>query len=670
MQKKQNSRTYLVTQALPYANGDIHLGHLVEAVQTDIFVRYHRMAGDRVLFPGADDTHGTPIELSALRKNITPEALIAAAWDSHVADYKGFSIDFDIFYTTNSPENKHYAESIFASLQKNNLIVEKEISQFYCEHDKRFLPDRFVVGTCPKCSARDQYGDVCEACGTTYEPADLSDPKCIICKNPPIQKTSKHFFVELGKKEEFLREFVYDRDVLRTDMKNFVGNWITQGLRQWCISRDGPYFGFLIPGTTDKYFYVWLDAPIGYLSSTEKWCADHNEDIDTFWGKESQTQIVHFIGKDIVYFHALFWPVMLEAANKKLPNKINVHGFLTVNGEKMSKTRGTFVLAKDYRAKINHPQAAEYLRFFYASKLGDSAQDIDLSADEFALKVNTILANTIGNLHHRTFIFCERSFDSYIPDAPWDQTICALVEKTAHEIIAAYEAIEYKTVVEKIQYLGSIGNKYYQDNAPWESVKTDPSRAAAVMVTCANLVKALVVFLKPITPALAAVVEKQLGLTFTLQDYAFSLRNVKVAPAQKLATPIEAALLKELFVPPTSVDQPAIVPIKPTIPFDVFGSVDLRLGTVVQAERIKKSDKLLKLMVDLGEITPRQIVAGLGKHFKPEALLGRQVVVAANLAPAKLMGEVSNGMVLAVKEGEKLTLLGVGESLSNGCVVS
>jgi methionyl-tRNA synthetase len=664
-------KRYLVTQALPYANGDIHLGHMVEAVQTDVFVRYHRLVGDEVRYVCADDTHGTPIELSALKRKQTPESLIAAVWEAHVRDYAAFSIDFDIFYTTNSDENRRYAEYIYTKLREKGLIVEREVTQYFCEHDKRFLPDRFVVGTCPKCKAAEQYGDVCEVCGTTYDPTDIVEPRCIICRNAPVLKKSKHLFVQLAKRADFLRQFLNTGGVLADDMRNFVTHWIDEGLKEWCISRDGPYFGFRIPDAPDKFFYVWLDAPIGYISSTAKWCADHGEKVDTYWHKDSDTQVVHFIGKDIVYFHALFWPVMLESAEIALPKKIFVHGFLTVAGEKMSKTRGTFVLAREYMERLKHPQAAEYLRFFFASKLSTGAGDLDLSADEFVNRINTTLANNIGNLHHRTFVFCDKYFGGQIPDAPWDATIAAEVEKVAEQIRAAYEATDYRLVVERIHALGNVGNKFYQDSKPWETIKQNPDAAAATMVTCANLVRALAVFLKPIVPAIVAAVEKQLGVPLSWDDHRFSMRNRPAGKTEKLVIPLELEAVSALFTP-TEVAAPASaapLDLKPQIDIAAFQPVDLRVATVISAERVPKSSKLLKLQVALGG-EKRQVIAGIGRHYTPEQLPGTQVILVANLKPAKLMGETSEGMILAASDGGKLVLLGPQSEAATGSRVS
>ena len=410
------------------------------------------------------------------------------------------------------------------------------------------MPDRFVIGTCPRCKAEKQYGDVCEVCGITYDPTELIDPQCGVCFGKPELRASRHIYVELAKQEEFLREFIERPGVLQPDMKNFVKSWIDEGLREWCISRDGPYFGFKIPGTENKYFYVWMDAPIGYLSSTDRWCRDNGGDVSEYWKKGTSTEIVHFIGKDIVYFHALFWPVMLDNSDFAAPSSIKIHGFLNVGGEKMSKSRGTFILAREYLEKVNHPQAPEFLRFYYGSKLSLTSADLDLNKDELINRVNTTLANNIGNLYHRAMVFCERYFQSEIPAAAWDGKIASLVDAAAPEIAALYEGCEFKSVVEKVQSLGSVGNKYFQDSKPWELVKSgDKEAAGAVIVTCINLIKALAVFLKPIVPQISGSVERQLGVEFCWNDYAFSLSGCKINSVEKLVMPLESAHLEALF---------------------------------------------------------------------------------------------------------------------------
>ena len=671
--KTKGPATYLVTQALPYANGDIHLGHLVEAVQTDVFVRYQKLAGNKVAFVGADDTHGTAIQINAMKRGITPQQLVTEMWGRHVKDYAGFNISFDVFYTTDSPENRHYAELVYAGLRKKGLIEEKEISQYFCEHDGRFLPDRFIKGACPKCGAADQYGDVCEVCGSTYDPVDLKSPACITCGQTPVLKSSRHLYVQLAKCEQFLRDYILQGDVLAEETKNFVRTWIESGLKEWCISRDSPYFGFEIPDMPGKYFYVWLDAPIGYISSTKKLCDDRGENVDDYWSKTSDVRVVHFIGKDIVYFHTLFWPVMLDCAGFKLPSKIFVHGFLSVGGEKMSKSRGTFILASEFLDKVKHPQAAEYLRFYFAAKLSGTAADIDLNAGEFANRVNTVLANNIGNFHHRTVVFCQRYFNNCIPDAAWDETIAATVAREAVEIAAAYENTDYKSVIERVQALGTLGNKYYQDSKPWEINKTDPAAAASVMVTCLNLFRSIAVFLKPILPDMAKKVEALFGRELSWQDHAFSLRNGTLGAVEKLVQPIE---IEQLALLPGAVPAPGNAPSGelsdggPGIDISVFKSLDLRVGTIQHAERIEKSTKLVKLQVACGDTTPRQVIAGVAQSYSAESLIGKQVVVIANLKSATVLGHRSDGMLLAAKDGAGLSLIKPDRDVAAGSSVS
>jgi methionyl-tRNA synthetase len=548
MNDGNGKRRILVTSALPYANGDIHLGHLLEAVQTDIYVRYHRLRGDDVLYVCADDTHGTPIEISAMKQGIAPEELIGRARENHVRDYSGYDISFDIYYTTNSEENRRYAELIYGSLRENGLVAEKEINQYYCERDKRFLPDRFIVGTCPRCGAAKQYGDVCEACGAAYEPTEVINPACSLCGNAPQLRSSTHIYVQLSKREDFLREFINRPGVLQSDMRNFVKTWVDEGLKEWCISRDGPYFGFKIPGTENKFFYVWMDAPIGYLSSTARRCSEIGRDAMEYWGKDSPSEVVHFIGKDIVYFHALFWPVMLDSAGFAVPSSLRVHGFLNVEGEKMSKSRGTFILAREYAEKVGHPQAAEFLRFYYASKLSPNSADLDFNREELTTRVNAALINNIGNLHNRAAVFCERYFEGRVPEAAWDAGLAAQAEAAAADIAAWYESGDYKLAVERIHALGGVGNKYFQDNKPWESIKQgNKEAAAAAIVTCINLIKSLMVFLKPVTPQISAAFEKQIGAELKWENYRFSLSGNKINKAEKLALPLEAGQLSGLF---------------------------------------------------------------------------------------------------------------------------
>jgi methionyl-tRNA synthetase len=665
-------RKFLVTSALPYANSDIHLGHLVEAVQTDVFVRYQRLRGNTAVYVCADDTHGTPIEISALKRGITPEELIAETWQNHARDYAAYSISFDIFYTTNSPENKRYAELVYQKLREKGLVVEKEIEQFFDEKEKRFLPDRFIKGTCPRCCAEDQYGDVCEACGAAYDPTEIKSPRSVLSDTTPVLRRSTHFFVQLSKCETFLREYLTSARVLQEDMRSFVLHFIESGLREWCISRDGPYFGFAIPGAANKFFYVWLDAPIGYLSSTDKWCADHGQKVEDYWGESADCELVHFIGKDIVYFHTLFWPVMLNAAGFKLPSRIFVHGFLNMQQEKMSKSRGTFILAREYREKMAHPNACDYLRFYFAAKLGSAMSDIDLDIGEFCNRVNTTLVNNIGNLHHRTCVFLDRYFGSMVPDQPWDASISSAVDAAAKDIAELYANADYKVVVEKVQALGNMGNKYYQDAKPWELMKTDPAKAGTVMVTCLNLVKALAVFLKPIVPNLIAAIEQQLSATLAWEDHRFSLRGVKLGETKKLVIPINrsdfAALVGE-EAPAADAAPSPVVSEDGLIDISEFSRVDLRVATIKEAEPVASANKLLRLVIDTGSGT-RQIVAGIAQSYAPASLVGMQIVFVANLKPAMLRGLKSEGMLLAAKQGNKLVLVRPETEIAPGAKVS
>jgi methionyl-tRNA synthetase len=483
-------------------------------------------------------------------------------------------------------------------------------------------------------------------------------------------KQSRHFYVQLKKCELFLQEYITGTDALQPDIRNFVTSWIDEGLKEWCISRDGPYFGFKIPDTENKFFYVWLDAPIGYISSTDRYCKDHGERVEDYWSSGSDTKVIHFIGKDIVYFHALFWPVMLKNAGFNLPSKIFVHGFLNIEGEKMSKSRGTFILAKDYLEKVKHPQAPEFLRFYFASKQMPNTGDVDLNKNELLTKTATTLANNIGNLHHRTLVFCDRYFEKKIPDAPWDESIATIVEEAGREIAAYYENSELKSVVEKIHALGSLGNKYYQDAAPWELMKTDPQKAASVMVTCVNLIKALAVFLKPITPEITGSIERQLGKALKWEDYIFSLQNKPLGVTDKIVKPFEEADLDLVFAGATqskvqqeSANTPGLIDI------NHFKAVDLKIAVIKVAERVEKSSKLLKLQVEIGKET-RQIIAGIAAHYKPEDIIGKQVVVVANLKPATLFGLTSEGMLLAAQNsGGELVLLHPEKPVTSGVKV-
>ncbi|MCL2845777.1 MAG: methionine--tRNA ligase [Chitinivibrionia bacterium] len=543
---KANNKPLLVTMALPYANGSIHLGHLVEAVIADVFVRTNKMAGRDTIYICADDTHGTPIQISAMQQNITPEELIARAYDEHTADYKTYGIEFDNYYTTNSEENRLWSEKIYAELQKYGLINKKVIQQFYCEHDQRFLPDRFVKGTCPKCGAPNQYGDNCVVCGASYNSEDIKDPACTLCQKPPVLKDSEHLFVDMQKEKDFLEKFLAKDGVIQDDIKVFINNWVSD-LHERCISRDAPYFGFKIPDTEDKYFYVWLDAPIGYISSTQNYCEKHGIDINKYWAENANAEIVHIIGKDIVFFHALLWTMMLKVAKIKLPDSLYIHGFLTVEGEKMSKSNGTFILAKDFAAKVPHENATQFLRFYFASKLTPTVSDLDFSIDEFINVVNSALVNNIGNFCNRTSTFLDKFFASTIPDVASDSKIEAQSSELVNKVVENLLARNFRAAINEIRSLGDLANKYFQDEKPWELVKNDMERAKTVMATCANLIAVLGTTIKPIVPEIVKTLEKQFDENFVWESANFGRKNKKIGTAQKLALPLEKSLFDGLY---------------------------------------------------------------------------------------------------------------------------
>ncbi|HEY7709562.1 MAG TPA: methionine--tRNA ligase, partial [Candidatus Entotheonella sp.] len=492
----------LITSALPYANGSIHLGHLVEYIQTDILVRFLKMTGQDAVYMCADDTHGTPIEVNARRAGITPEELIGRYYEEHQRDFADFDIACDCYHSTNSEENRRHSEYIFEQLRQQGHIVVRPVAQYYCERDGRFLPDRFIRGTCPNptCRATDQYGDVCEVCGTTYNPTDLEEPRCAICGTPPVIRESDHYFFTLGEYESFLRDWIDTPGRVGPETRRFLETWLNEGLRDWDVSRDGPYFGFKIPGEDNKYFYVWLDAPVGYIATTERFCRETGRDFDAYW-HNPDAKIYHIIGKDIVYFHTLFWPAMLKGAGYTLPSKVLVHGFLTVNGEKMSKSRGTFVSARTYLDHLD-PQ---YLRYYYAAKLNGSQDDLDLSLEDFVNRVNADLVNNIANLVSRVVPFVNRQFEGRIGClADEVQPLIDDIRSRIPRIREHYERLEFNRAMQEIVAISDIGNKYLQDAAPWEVIKQDRQAAQAICTFAVNCCRTVANLIKPVLPRYAA----------------------------------------------------------------------------------------------------------------------------------------------------------------------
>lgn len=683
----------LITSALPYANGSIHLGHLVEYIQTDIYVRFLRSCGEDVIYMCADDTHGTPIELNARRQGIDPRDFIARIYDEHRRDFDAFGISFDHFDSTDSEDNRRYSERIFEKLLERGHIEKRAVELTFCERDQRFLPDRFVRGTCPKCHATDQYGDVCEKCGSTYAPTDLVEPRCSICGTPATRKASDHYFFRLEHFTDFLKAWSERPGTLDTAiLNNLKSGWLGTGLADWCISRDGPYFGFKIPGEADKFFYVWLDAPIGYISATERYLARKRGDPGNgelaldYWASDSGARIVHFIGKDIINFHALFWPSVLEGAGFRLPEKIAVHGMLTVNGEKMSKSRGTFINARQYLDLLD----PAYLRFFYAANLSSSPEDIDLSIKEFRLKVNAELVNNLGNLCNRSLAMLMDKLDGRIgPER--DADLLAAAALACRKAREAFANLDTRHAVRAIVELGEKANKFVQEGKPWETAKSDPERARRDLSTVADVLYVIATLLSPVVPTIGEALFGQLGVapgTFQALESFAGTPQPLIEAGHHIGTPspligrIDAAIADRLIDSPRAVARPtaatpeqqnSAVPAekaapKSTASFEDFCKLDLRVGRILSAERVPKADKLLCLSVDLGEAQPRTIAAGIAEAFAdPAVLIGKKVAVLANLPPRKIRGIVSCGMILAAGDPQNaLSLLDVGEAIAPG----
>ena len=668
-------KKYLVTPALPYANGPLHVGHAVEYVLCDVLVRYLRSSGNEVVFVCADDQHGTPVELSAAKKGVSPEAFVAGMWEQHRADFRDLGISLDAFHATNSPENKHYSELIYARLKDAGDILRRSIRQTYCEVDRRFLPDRFVRGTCPNCKSPDQYGDACEVCGKTYRPEELISPRCAICGTPPVMRESEHLFFALSRHQAWLHELVRSPGFLHPSVANQLQAFFDQGLQDWDISRDAPYFGFPIPGEKDKFFYVWLDAPIGYVSATEKWAKESGRARSAMdiWAEDSDTEIRHVIGKDIVYFHALFWPTVLKVARFKRPAKLHVHGHLTLNGEKLSKSRGTLI---NVRTALEAFDPA-YLRYFFAANLGPGPEDFDLSLPEFRARVNGELVNNFGNLANRTLSLLAGPLGGKLAPAPGEAGKVLLEGALARipEVVAAYDALDFRAVVRTAVEVSQSANQFLQARAPWAKVKTEPEVARADLSDVSDVVALLAIFLGPIVPSVTEKLFAQLGtppLTFAdlaaprlpllrrgraLGTPAPLLPRLEEAQVNKLVPPEELARIGAATgpAPATRAEPKAAAPAKDSPPeeidIDAFARVALRVGQVLAAERVPKADKLLKLTVDVGEGSPRTVVAGIAEAYAPETLVGRKVVVVANLKARALRGIESRGMLLAAGEG-------------------
>ncbi len=662
-------RKLLVTCALPYANGSIHLGHMLEHIQADIWVRYQRLRGNIVNFICADDAHGTPIMLKAQQMGMSPEEMIAAVSIEHQKDFAGFDISFDNYHSTHSDENRELASHIYLQLKKNGFISSRTISQLFDPEKEMFLPDRFVKGTCPKCKSEDQYGDNCDACGETYSPTELINPKSAVSGATPVMKDSEHFFFDLPQFESMLKEWTRSGS-LQTETANKMQEWFESGLQQWDISRDAPYFGFEIPGEKDKFFYVWLDAPIGYMGSFKNLCDKRDDlDFDEYWNKDSKTELYHFIGKDIVYFHSLFWPAMLDGSGFRKPNNVFVHGYVTVNGAKMSKSKGTFVKASTYLEHLD----PECLRYYYAAKLNSRIDDLDLNLEDFTQRVNADVVNKIVNLASRNAGFIAKRFEGKLAENFVEPELYNEFVAAADRIAELYEAREFGRAIREITALADKANQYVDEKAPWVVAKQE-GKDQELQEICSvgiNLFRVLMTYLKPVMPALAARTEAFLNEELTWEGVAQPLTAHEITAFKALFNRIDPKNI-EAMIEASKEDAAAEMaakekaeasnaaqetelskdPIAEEIEFDDFAKVDLRIAKIVSCESVPKADKLLKFQLDIGG-EMRQVFSGIKAAYNPEDLVGKYTVVVANLKPRKMKFGMSEGMILAAGPGGK-----------------
>lgn len=649
-------RKILITSALPYANGSIHLGHLVEYIQTDIWSRFQKQRGNQCYYVCADDAHGTPIMLKADRESITPEELIAQVGKEHLSDFTEFGIQFDNYHSTHSEENKQFSSLIYKRLRDDGHITSRSITQAYDPVKKMFLPDRLIKGDCPKCNAKDQYGDNCEVCGTTYSPTELKNAVSTVSGEKPIEKDSVHYFFKLADFNNMLKEWTTTEGHLQSEVSNKLAEWLEGGLHEWDISRDTPYFGFEIPDAPGKYFYVWLDAPIGYMASFKNLCTKQNLDFDEFWSEDSTTELYHFIGKDIIYFHALFWPAMLEGAGFRTPSAVFAHGFLTVNGEKMSKSRGTFIKARTYLDHLN----PEYLRYYFAAKLGSGVDDIDLSFEDLTLRVNSDLVGKVVNIASRCSGFIKKRFAHQLSAHCSEPELFQQFIGANEEIAALYESREYGKAMREIMALADKANQYIDEKKPWLIAKEE-GKDQELHDICSvgiNLFRLLSVYLKPVLPKLATESENFLNIPDQVWPSAAEpLISHEIKPFKALMTRVDktkiAAIIEESKENLAKIAEPIAKkfdPISDEIEFDDFAKIDLRIAKIIKAEHVKGADKLLQLTVDIGDET-RNVFAGIKSAYNPEDLEGKLTIVVANLKPRKMKFGMSEGMVLAAGPG-------------------
>lgn len=654
------ARKILVTSALPYANGSIHLGHMLEYIQTDMWVRFQKLRGNTCTYVCADDAHGSAIMLRAEKEGITPEQLIANVQAEHMADFADFGVNFDNFHSTHSEENRELSSAIYLALRDKGHIATRSVTQYFDPEKGMFLADRFIKGTCPKCAAEDQYGDNCEKCGATYEPTELKNPRSAISGATPVLKESKHFFFKLPDFEAMLKEWTRS-GALQDSVANKIAEWLDGGLQEWDISRDAPYFGFEIPDEPGKYFYVWLDAPVGYMASFKNLCARRPElDFDEYWKPDSSAEVYHFIGKDIINFHALFWPAMLEGAGYRKPTALNVHGYLTVNGQKMSKSRGTFVKARTYLDHLN----PEYLRYYYASKLGRGVDDLDLNLEDFVQKVNSDLVGKVVNIASRCAGFIHKGNAGVLVATDIEPELRASFRDALPSIAEAYEKRDFARAMREIMHLADLANAWIAEKAPWALNKQE-GKQQEVQEICAlgvELFRQLVILLKPVLPKLAADAEQFLNVPpLAWADLAQPLANHELNAFTPLMTRIEPAKVEAMIEAskedlaatnaPAGNGELAKDPLAAEINFDAFAAVDLRIALIEKCEFVEGADKLLRLTLDIGD-AKRNVFSGIKSAYPdPSQLEGRLTLYVANLAPRKMKFGVSEGMVLAAGPG-------------------
>nr|WP_251360114.1 methionine--tRNA ligase [Kangiella sp. TOML190] len=652
-------RKILVTSALPYANGDIHIGHLLEYIQTDIWVRFQKSRGHDCYYVCADDTHGTPVMLRAQKEGKTPENFIAEQKANHERDFAGALIGFDNFHSTHSAESKELTQGIYLKLKENGHISSKTINQLFDPEKNMFLPDRFVIGTCPKCGSEDQYGDNCDNCGATYNPTDLKNPRSAVSGATPVLKESQHFFFDLKGFEGFLRDWLSSDNHVQPEVQNKMNEWLDD-LRQWDISRDAPYFGWEIPNEEGKYFYVWLDAPIGYMASFKNLC-DRTDGLnfEDYWNKDSNAEVYHFIGKDIIYFHTLFWPSVLKGAGYRTPSAVWAHGFVTVNGQKMSKSKGTFIKAKTYLEHLN----PEYLRYYYAAKLSSKIDDFDLNLEDFAQRVNSDLVGKLVNIASRCAGFITKQFDGKLSTIIAEPTLLNEFMEASDSIAELYEAREFGKAIKQIMALADKANAYIAEKEPWKLVKDDQTKQEAHEVCSLgiNMFKVLVTYLTPVLPALAEKTQQFLNLSsmdwsnaqnvltnYKINKFKPMLQRIEMKTIEKVIEASKEDLAAEADKESTKALSD---PIKDEIQFGDFDKIDLRIAKIAKAEHVEGADKLLKLQLDLGEGVLKQVFAGIKSAYNPEDLEGKLTVMVANLAPRKMKFGLSEGMVLAAGPG-------------------